>query len=93
MGVFEGMADVSDVLAIERTLMEVLRARVLVRTAGKVVWHSSPKKLLAPGAGDFWSTHWARKVLPSLAGALQAIPPWEVDQLGRWDRGGAADYT
>ena len=41
--VVEGMADVSDVLAIERSLMEMLRAPVFARTAGEVVWHSSPK--------------------------------------------------
>ena len=92
-GLVEVMADSSDILAIERTMIEMLKAPVFTRTARGVTWTSSPRPLLPKGMGDSWSTHSARKVLPSLAGALQAIPPWEVDQLGRWDRGGAADYT
>ena len=87
------MAEIIDAQALERALMEALPTPAYVRSGSKVKWVWGPRKLLHEGMADGWSTHSARKLLPSLAGALQAIPPWEVDQLGRWQHGGSWDYV
>ena len=65
-GVVECTADVSDIMAIERTVLEALRAPAFIRKASGVTWSCSPKTLLPAGVGDYWTTHSARKVLPCL---------------------------
>ena len=52
-GVMQAMADVSDMMAVERTLLEALRAPAFIRKAGGVPWRCSPKALLPSGVGDY----------------------------------------
>ena len=91
-GVIKSAAIHSDALAIYRSLFERLRVPTYVKKSGIVTWIESPKLLVPSGWADAWTTHSCRKNLPTLAGALGNIAPWEIDLLGRWEAGGSAAY-